>query len=235
MIQFEKAHIGYADVIVTVSSLELQSGKLYILVGKNGAGKSTLLKTITKQVPLLNGTIELNGISIDQLKASDIGKHMAFVRSTFPEIDYIKVQEFIALGRSPHTDAFGRLKAKDLESVEKAISALEIDHLRNKFTRELSDGERQMVGIARALSQETPIILLDEPTAFLDYGNKLNVLNRLKEIAQTMNKCILLSSHDIDLSTEANCPFVVLPFQGNEIQLVEKTSKKELLNLAFGI
>jgi len=235
MIQFDKAHIGYSDTLISIDDLYLKSGEVHILVGKNGAGKSTLLKTITKQEKLLKGDILINNTSLNVLRENAIAHHLSFVGSTFPEIDFMSVIDFIGLGRTPHTNALGRHSELDKQKIDDAIAALEIEQLRDKFTSELSDGERQMVSIARAIAQETKIILLDEPTAFLDYANKLKVLNLLKKIAVEMDKCIILSSHDIELSIESECPFLVLSKVNNGLTLLfPPVSKQEVIALAFG-
>lgn len=234
MIEFNNAHIGYNETIISIESLILKKSNVYILAGRNGAGKSTLLKTITKQEKLLNGDILFNGISISNIRENNVAKHLAFVQSTFPKIDFMKVKDFVSLGRAPHTNALGRLHQLDIEKTKKAIKALEIDHLSEKFTSELSDGERQMVAIAKAIAQETDIVLLDEPTAFLDYANKIKVLNLLKKIASEMNKCIILSSHDIDLSIESHCTFIVISRNEKKIHLLKAPiNKTEVLKIAF--
>ncbi len=232
MISFKQAHIGHNKTLLAIESLSLAKGEVYILAGRNGAGKSTLLKTLTKEVSLIAGNISLNETELNGIRPNDISKHLAFVRSSFPNVDYLKVLDFVALGRTPFTNALGRLTSNDLKIVAEAIDALNINELADKFTSELSDGERQLTAIARAIAQETSIILLDEPTAFLDYSNKMRVLELLKRIAQEMNKCIVMSSHDIDLSIDSNCPFLVLSEAG--IQLLETpVSKQQVLELAF--
>ena len=234
MIQFSNVHIGYSETLISIDSLRLEKGELYILVGKNGVGKSTLLKTMTGQQNLLRGTIQLNGTSITAIRDNAIAKYLAFVQSTFPRVDYLRVKDFVSLGRSPHTNALGRLHQQDIEKTNAAIQALEIDHLSNKFTSQLSDGERQMSAIARAIAQETDIVLLDEPTAFLDYANKVKALNLLKKIAVDMDKCIVLSSHDIDLSVESGCPFLVISGKEKKLQLLTPPIQKvEVLDMAF--
>ncbi|MDX2360231.1 MAG: ABC transporter ATP-binding protein [Crocinitomicaceae bacterium] len=234
MIEFKSVHIGYNKSLFEISKLTLEKGKLYILVGKNGSGKSTLLKSITKQIPVLNGTISLNGKNISQLKDHQVAQNVAFVRSTFPQVDFLSVIDFIGLGRTPHTNAFGRLSAIDKDAVNRAIDLLKLHHLQNKFTSELSDGERQLVALARAIAQSSEVIILDEPTAFLDYSNKLIVLETLKDLASKLDKCIVLSSHDIDLAIESKSDFLVLPKDGSSPKLLPAPiDKKQLLEMTF--
>ncbi len=231
MIYFNNVHIGYTHPLISIPELELKAGELYILAGKNGAGKSTLLKTISQQLNLLKGEILFNKESLFSL---EISKHISFVKSTFPAIEFMKTEQYIALGRTPHTNALGRLKATDYEIINAVFDQLGIQHLKNRYTNEISDGERQLVSIAKALAQETPMIILDEPTAFLDYSNKLMVLNKLKEIAKTLNKCIVLSSHDLDLCIESNCNFLMINHQTKTIDLFyPPIDKRELLISGF--
>ncbi|OFZ12536.1 MAG: hypothetical protein A3D92_02820 [Bacteroidetes bacterium RIFCSPHIGHO2_02_FULL_44_7] len=210
MIQFTGAHIGYKESLLEIRDLHLQKGTLYILVGKNGAGKSTLLKSIIGQERLLSGSLKIDGEEISTLSERQIAGKLAFVRSTFPPTDFLSAFDYVALGRTPYTDTFGRLNQSDREQIDRAFDLLEIRHLKNTFTTSLSDGERQMVAIARAVAQNTSCILLDEPTAFLDYTNKARILQFLKKIAQEEEKCVVLSSHDIELSIDAACPFLLV-------------------------
>lgn len=234
MIRFENVEIGHDKTLFKVRNLTLESGQVYILVGRNGSGKSTLLHSIIGQQSVRSGILNIDNTPVTQLNPDDFSKKIAFVRSTFPLVDYLEVSQYVALGRTPYTNALGRLSQMDHQHIRQAIDALEIQHLKGKFTAALSDGERQKVAIARAVAQDTPIILLDEPTAFLDYPNKQSALEFLQKIAQQQNKCILLSSHDIDLSIEANCPFLVIPSSGDEAQLLQAPiNKQELLKLAF--
>jgi len=235
MIQFKNTHIGYTlPALFTIDNIVLEKNSVYILVGKNGSGKSTFLRTIIKNEKILQGEILLNGKSTRGISDNSISKHVAFVSTTFPQVDYLRVTEFIGMGRTPHTNALGRFSENDHAIVKQALKKLNISKLQNKFTSELSDGERQLCAIAKAIAQETKIIILDEPTAFLDYSNKIKVLNILKQIALEMNKCIILSSHDIDLSINANCPFLVLNKTTTKMEILPPPIEKEkLILLAF--
>src|SRR5690606_3743130 len=127
----------------------------------------------------------------------ELALNLAFVPARFPEVEFMKVKDFIGLGRTPYLNAFGTKTEKDLEIIEHFIQLLDIQHLADKFTTELSDGERQLCAIAKALTQETPIILLDEPTAFLDYKNKQRIIDILEQLANELNLLILFSTHDL--------------------------------------
>jgi iron complex transport system ATP-binding protein len=235
MIQFTKTHIGYTlPALFSIDDILLEKNSVYILVGKNGSGKSTFLRTIIKHEKILQGEIMLNGKSIRWIRDNSISEHVAFVPTTFPQVDYLRVTEFVGMGRTPHTNALGRFSEKDHSIVKEALKMLNISKLEHKFTSELSDGERQLCAIAKAIAQETKIIILDEPTAFLDYSNKIKVLNILKQIAVEMNKCIILSSHDIDLSINANCPFLVLNKTTTKMEFLPPPIEKgKLILMAF--
>ena len=235
MIKFINTHIGYKDrLLFEVKNLTLNSQNVYILIGKNGSGKSTFLRTIINEEKLISGQIILKGENIKGASKKFISQNVSYVPSSFPQAEYLTVLEFIQLGRVPYTNAFGRLSSSDHSAVSQAIESLGLQSLANKFTKEISDGERQLVALAKAIAQETELIILDEPTAFLDYPNKKLVLDKLKEIAVGMNKCILLSSHDIDLSIEANCPFLVLDSNNNSLQEYSPPVEKNfLINAAF--
>ncbi len=235
MITTKDLHIGYKQrKLVEVEDLQLEAG-VYILIGKNGSGKSTFLKTLTGSIPAVSGTIALNEVSIHSLSDSERPKKIAFVQTQFPVVDFLKVSEYIALGRSPHTAFFGKLSDHDKEMVQNALRSMGIDHLAERFTNELSDGERQMVAIARTFAQGTDIIALDEPTAFLDYQNKTEIVEKLMELGKSHGKIIVLSSHDIDQSVKSGASFLSVSKSDKRINFHPSgTSKEVLLAEAFG-
>lgn len=235
MITLKDLHIGYKQSVASCSDLIIPEGEVSVLIGKNGSGKSTLLKSITSEIPLLKGDILIDGKSISYFTRKELPFAVAFVPAHFPLVDFLRVEEYIALGRSPHTSFLGRLSPKDKNEVRIAAKSLGIDHLLHRFTSELSDGEKQLSSIARAIVQESKCILLDEPTAFLDYSNKVRVHLALKEIAKELNKTILLSSHDIDLSLEIAESFIVIKNTSKEISQLINPTKQEILAQAFEI
>lgn len=235
MIELKAIHIGYHQVVAQCESLHIPTGEVSVLIGKNGSGKSTLLKSITGEIPPLKGDIFIDGKSVQTFSRKEIPFAVAFVPAHFPLVDFLKVEEYIALGRTPHTNFLGRLTDKDKKQVLIAAQSLGIDHLLHRFTSELSDGEKQLSAIARAIVQESKCILLDEPTAFLDYSNKVRVHTALQDIAKNLNKTILLSSHDIDLSLEIASSFVVIEKESKTIKHLIDPTKKELLSIAFNI
>ncbi|MCR9173183.1 MAG: ABC transporter ATP-binding protein [bacterium] len=234
MITTKGLHIGYKQQkLIKVEDLQLSAG-VYILIGKNGSGKSTFLKTLTGTIPAVSGKIELNGTSIHALSESERPKHIAFVSTQFPVVDFLKVSEYLALGRSPHTAFFGKLQPRDKEMVQNALRTLDIEHLSERFTNELSDGERQMVVIARTFAQGTDIIALDEPTAFLDYQNKSEIVEKLMELGQSHGKFIILSSHDLDQSIASGADFLIVDRKEKTLSHAPAgTSKQNIIERAF--
>jgi iron complex transport system ATP-binding protein len=234
MITTNELHIGYKHSILQVDDINLEGGNVYILLGKNGSGKSTFLKTLSGQIKPISGNSSLEGKSIADISLIDLPKQIAFVSSKLEETDYLKVYDYVALARSPYTNSFGKLQSKDIEMIESALKMMNIESLHNRFINELSDGEKQLVAITKAFAQETSVILLDEPTAFLDYTNKVKVMQSLVRIAKDFNKCILISSHDLDVTLDADCPFLIVNSNKNRLFLKGKsTNKNELIELAY--
>ena len=190
--------IGHA--VVSDINLTLQSGKLASLIGANGVGKSTLLKTLTGFLPKLEGSLLLDGKDISEFSQRALARQISIVLTQKPEVQNLTVEEIVGLGRSPYTGFFGKLHANDQQIVDESITAVGIEKLKNRMIQTLSDGERQKVMIAKALAQQTPIIFLDEPTAFLDFSSKVETFQLLQRMAHEMGKLVLLSTHDLELA-----------------------------------
>jgi iron complex transport system ATP-binding protein len=235
MIDLSQVEIGHKTVLFTIENLQFNKGKMYALIGANGSGKTTFLQSIIGINNPLKGDVMVSGSSISKLNRIEKAKTFSFVGSKFDGVDYLKVKDYIALGRTPYTNAFGRLGDTDLKVVNETIVLLQLEHLQNKFTTELSDGERQLAAIARAIAQQTEIIILDEPTAFLDYANRKKVMELMKKIAIELNKCIIVSSHDLELCLESEIDLVVVNKKHRELCLHEANSltKTELIEIGF--
>ena len=145
MISLENISIGYSKVLLTARKVELQSGHIYILIGKNGTGKTTLFKSIIGQTSLIGGSIDIDSTPLTSLTIRDIASKIAFVPANFPAVDYMRVKDFIALGRSPHTNFFGHLSNEDEAQIENTMKLLSIKDLKDAFVTDLSDGQRQLV------------------------------------------------------------------------------------------
>lgn len=199
--------IGYTSkkentVVASNINIKLESGKLVGLIGANGIGKSTLLRTLTNVQSPLNGDIQINGKNISEYKPLDLAKVMSLVLTEQVASKNLSVFELVALGRQPYTNWVGNLSESDIQSIEKAIEQTNITSLKHKKCFELSDGQLQKVMIARALAQDTDLIILDEPTTHLDMYHKAYILKLLQRLAKETNKTILFSSHEIDLAIQ---------------------------------
>lgn len=181
-------------------NLTLEKGKLVALLGQNGAGKSTLLRALTCDERPLAGRIEVNGKSLAEMSQKDRSRLIGLVSTERIQAGALTVTELVGLGRQPHTGFLGRLDEEDRGIVRQAMTDSGIIGKADEYVASLSDGERQKAMIARALAQQTPIIILDEPTAFLDVASRIETMRLLQTLAHERGKAVLLSSHDISQS-----------------------------------
>lgn len=187
----------------------LCSGRLTCLVGANGIGKSTLLRTLAAFQPPIAGQMHYYSgeqaapINLATLSQARLARLVSVVLTAKPSVENLSVEQVVALGRSPYTNIWGTLRAEDHRMVEWAMDVVGITGLRHRMVQTLSDGEWQKMMIAKALAQDTPVILLDEPTAFLDYKSKVEVLGLLAHLAHETNKMVLLSTHDLEQAVHA--------------------------------
>lgn len=204
MLIAENLNIGYGNdkIIFPGISFSADEGEMIALLGVNGIGKSTLLRTISGLQKRVSGTVKIGEKSVTGLMVSERAKLIGIVLTEKIFVDNISVRDFISLGRSPYTNWLGNLSEDDLRVVDRVISLMKLEKLLNKFFNQLSDGEKQKVLIARVLCQQTPVIILDEPTAFLDFKNKKEILELLKSICREMKKIIILSTHDVEASLQ---------------------------------
>ncbi len=179
-------------------SFQLFPGELTCLLGANGTGKSTLLRTLSASQPPLSGELLLQDKTLSAYSDKERSRTIGVVLTDKTQAGGLTVYELVALGRQPHTGFFGRLNKTDHTIIEEALEAVSISHKAQSYTAELSDGERQKAMIAKALVQECPLILLDEPTAFLDVVSRIEIMTLLHRLAVEQNKAILLSTHDIE-------------------------------------
>jgi iron complex transport system ATP-binding protein len=199
--------IGYVGrhhthVVQRNINAEIHSGQLTCLLGANGIGKSTLLRTLAAFQPALEGEVWLNDKRIDQLTPNELSQLISVVLTEKPDLQNMTVRELVAMGRAPYTGFWGRLTAEDEDMVTTAISQVGITSLERRYVSTLSDGERQKVMIAKALAQQTPVIYLDEPTAFLDFPSKVEMMQLLRRLAHQMQKTVFLSTHDFELALQ---------------------------------
>ncbi|MCM1163135.1 MAG: ABC transporter ATP-binding protein [Muribaculaceae bacterium] len=178
----------------------LSSGELTCLLGPNGAGKSTLLRTLAGFNSPLEGEILLMGQPLKSYSSARLSRLVSVVLTERLMVSEMTVEELVGMGRAPYTGFWGRLSGTDRRVVAESLKAVGVEHMASRAIQTLSDGERQKVMIAKALAQETPVILLDEPTAFLDYPSKVETMHLLHTLAHNQNKTIFLSTHDLELA-----------------------------------
>ena len=202
---FELKHLttGYDHRVVTPDIYaSLVPGELTSLLGPNGVGKSTLLRTLCTFLSPLKGDIILEGRTISTLSNAQLSKLIGVVLTERPDVQNMTVRDMVGMGRSPYTGFLGRLTAEDEQYVTEAIKLAGITALETRMFNTLSDGERQKVMIAKVLAQQTPIIILDEPTAFLDFPSKVEMMRLLRRLAHEMQKIIFLSTHDVEMALQ---------------------------------
>ena len=228
-ITLEQLSVGYKGFPPVVSNInvEIKSGELTCLIGSNGIGKSTLLKTLTGFLPKLSGRLLLDGHDINMLSQRERAKYIALCYLQ-KRCTNLSVTEMVGMGRMPYTGFWGKLNTSDQTIVAEAIEMVGIEHLKNRMIQTLSDGERQKVMIAKALAQQTPVILLDEPTSFLDFPSKVEMLQLLHRLAKETNKVVFLSTHDLELALRIADRLVEL--NKNGLQVVPAQQVKEEIN-----
>jgi iron complex transport system ATP-binding protein len=177
-----------------------RQGQFTCLLGRNGAGKSSLIRTLIGLQPYNKGEIYIFEKSLREYSAKELAQNIAIVLSEKPAQSYLTVWETVALGRNPYLNWLGKYQTEDLAVIQKALEITETQSFSKRYLDTLSDGERQRVMLARALAQDTPIIILDEPTAYLDVFYRKQILLMLRKIAHQQQKCILLSTHEVELA-----------------------------------
>ena len=203
-----KLSIGYSkngqtDFVQTELELQLRAGELVCLIGPNGTGKSTLLRTLTGLQKPLSGKTLIDGQELTKLKQREKAMLIALVLTDRIDIENATVYNVVSLGRHPHSNWWGSITEEEDKIIQNAIEMVHLEHKKHHNINELSDGERQRVMIAKALAQDTPIIMLDEPTAHLDLPNRVEIMLLLHRLAHKTDKAILLSTHELDLALQA--------------------------------
>ncbi|SEA65083.1 iron complex transport system ATP-binding protein [Prevotella sp. tc2-28] len=197
---------GNEKVVASGLNATINNGELTCLLGRNGIGKSTLLRTLSAFQPALEGEIVISSTqppsSITSLTDKQLSRLIGIVLTEKPDVQNMTIEELVGMGRSPYTGFWGTLDDEDKKIVGEAIQLVGIENLQGRMVYTLSDGERQKVMIAKALAQQTPIIYLDEPTAFLDFPSKVETMQLLRRLALEEQKTIFLSTHDVELSLQ---------------------------------
>jgi len=201
-LKIRQAHIGYDKTLISNAHADLKIGDVCLLIGNNGAGKTTLIKSILHQISLLNGEILINDKNIKNLSVKEIAENIAVVFSKSNVPQHYTVEDLISLGKYIYYPFYFELKKEDREEVSHIIEELDLSQYKHTLLKNLSDGNLQKAFIGRAITQNSPIIILDEPTTHLDEKNKLIILKTLRSLAKEQNKIILFSSHDWRLAKE---------------------------------
>ncbi|MBT2451402.1 ABC transporter ATP-binding protein [Streptomyces sp. ISL-43] len=191
---------GTRRAVLSGLDLVARAGELTVLLGPNGAGKSTLLRTLCGLLPPLSGHIRLSGDSIEHQPPAALARRLAVVLTDRIDAGLLSARELVSLGRHPHTGFTGRLTPADHAAVQWALEAVGAGHLADRPAAELSDGERQRVLTARALAQEPEVVLLDEPTAFLDVPSRVALTVLLRDLARDKGLTVVVSTHDLELA-----------------------------------
>lgn len=212
-------------------NLEMFAGELICLLGPNGCGKSTLLRTVAGLQETVNGTVEIEGADLDQLKPAQLAKKISMVLTDNVRSGDLDVYSLIALGRYPHSGFLGRLTADDKLVIDQAILATDTGAFVDRKLATLSDGECQKVMLARALAQDTPIIILDEPTAHLDLPSRIQLMRLLHRLAKDTKKAILISTHELDLALQVADQIWLMQSGG---QMATGLPEELVLNGSFG-
>lgn len=227
MIRLENISLSYdSRTILRDVSLHLCAGELCALVGRNGAGKSTLLRALTS-----NKEVYINGTPLADLAPEKLAQTVAIVTTERIRIENLLVEDLVAMGRAPYTNWVGHLQDIDREIVRQAIEAVGMGDFATRDTFSLSDGELQRVMIARAIAQQTPIILLDEPTAFLDIPTRFEVCRLLADLAHKEGKTILFSTHDVDSALPVCDSFAII--EDERLQKLPNTDAEKEIERIF--
>lgn len=238
-IELRSLAIGYpgnreAKVVADNINASINEGELTCLLGANGVGKSTLLRTLSAFQPKLSGNIRIQGKEIEAYTDRELSHTIGVVLTDRIDIHNMTVEELIGLGRSPYTSFWGALSAEDKEIVGQCIARIRIENLTHRLVHTLSDGERQKVMIAKALAQNTPVIFLDEPTAFLDFPSKVEIMQLLHHLSRDTHKTIFLSTHDLELALQiADKLWIMDKELGLTVGTPEDLSLNGYLNAAF--
>lgn len=230
--------IGYSQkkqqkIIANDINLAIQKGRFVALLGKNGIGKSTLLRTLSKVQKPLGGSIELNQKSLIKYADKELATLLSLVLTERLPESQLTVIELVALGRQPYTNWIDKLSKTDLKKIIWAMEQTEVAHLKDHRFYELSDGQLQRVLIARALAQDTEIIILDEPTAHLDMHHTFKVFNLLKRLVDNTNKTIIISTHQVNLALELADELILMNEESVQSGTTEKLIEENILSTLF--
>ena len=238
-IELENLSVGYEQQggnrleILKEINFSASQGEMVALIGKNGIGKSTLLRTIVGFQKYFSGSIKMNGRELSSIDIKEIARIISFVSTENIRVANMTVFDLVAFGRFPYTNWIGRLTDNDKQKISMAIHKVGLDGFENRYIIQLSDGERQRAMIARALAQDTPVIILDEPSAFLDVSNKYEIFHLLQVLAKEKGKTIILSTHDLNIALREVDKLWIVTETGNYQGAPEDTALNGWLEKLF--
>lgn len=201
--------------VLSQINVQLHQGEFACLLGPNGAGKSTLLRTLTNIQPPIQGAVQIGNVNIHQLSKEALSRQLSVVLTERLHVSNLTGYELVSFGRSPYTDFFGRMTPQDHRIVRWAIHVTHSEDLAQRLVSEMSDGERQRIMIARALAQEPAVMILDEPTAFLDLPRRVEITGLLRRLAHETGLAVLMSTHDLDLALRSSDTLWLVTPEGN--------------------
>lgn len=240
LFKLKQLDVGYGNsVIVGNVEIELQHGQILCLMGPNGSGKSTIIKTITQHIKKLGGKVFIGEEDIEKLSNIEQAKKMSVVLTDRINPHLMTAEEIVATGRYPHTNKFGKMTEADYIAVDDAIKIVDGEVLKHKEFLSLSDGEKQRIMIARAICQEADLIILDEPTSFLDIRYKIDLLGILRTLARKKNKIIILSLHELDLIPKIADKIILILDKDNYLygtpeEIISDTSIRKAFDIKNG-
>lgn len=219
IIELKNLVVGYQSSrqkvpVMSFPSIKVSKGDFIAIAGVNGIGKSTLIKTLLQLIPKISGEILIKSKPVSSYSRTKLASLISYVSTEAIHSQQLTVRDLVTFGRYPYTNWFGKIEAEDMTIVEDAIEMLELRHLSSKFIDEISDGERQRAMIARALAQQTDIVVLDEPTAFLDLPHKHEIINLLAKLSRNQGKTILFTTHDLSIAIKEADKLWLLSHEG---------------------
>jgi iron complex transport system ATP-binding protein len=236
ILKIQELQVGYAQhsnpkegIVYGPLNTEIHTPEMVGIIGRNGIGKSTLLRTLTGIQHAISGKIVIRGQEISRISRSDRARLISYVSTEAVHVQNLRVMELVSMGRFPYTNWFGKLTKTDHDIIEDSIEQTGIKHLLDKPVYQLSDGERQKVMIARALAQDTPVIILDEPTAFLDLPARHETIRLLNSLSRHKNKLIIFSTHDLSIAMDEVDKLWLMTDEG----LLEGAPEDLLMNQGF--
>ena len=200
-VQLDNTQVGYdGKPLIRDLSIGIEQGEIVSLIGPNGSGKSTILKSIVRQLSLVSGTVLLSGEDLTKMKEKDLATQMAVVLTDRVKAELMTCYDIVATGRYPYTGRFGKLTEEDEEKVEEAIRLVHAEEIGARSFQAISDGQKQRILLARAIAQEPAVVVLDEPTSYLDMRYKLELLTILRQLSREKEMTVIMSLHEIDLA-----------------------------------